>query len=116
VPKITAPVIFTLGADHGVAAEGVSAYPQAVTAQMLENFLSGGAAVSVLARQVGVRVLVADLGVVADVLPRPGLVVRQVGRGAANLARGPAMSRGQAVEAIEIGAGLVGGAAPAAPA
>src|SRR6266545_1730018 len=62
-PSVAAPVIFTFVADHGVVAEGVSAYPQSVTAQMVENFLRGGAAVNVLARQAGARVVVADLGV-----------------------------------------------------
>ena len=65
VPRIEAPVIFTLAADHGVATEGVSAYPQAVTAQMVENLARGGAGVNVLARHVGARVVVADLGVAA---------------------------------------------------
>ncbi len=111
-PRLTAPVIFTLAADHGVVAEGVSAYPQAVTAQMLENFLDGGAGVNVLARQVGARVVVADLGVALDLAPRPRLVVRKLGRGTANLARGPAMAREHAAAAIEIGASLVEEAAP----
>jgi nicotinate-nucleotide--dimethylbenzimidazole phosphoribosyltransferase len=111
-PRLMTPVIFTLAADHGVVAEGVSAYPQTVTAQMVENFLSGGAGVNVLARQAGARVVVADLGVVLDLPPRSGLVVRKVGRGTANLAQGPAMSREQAAAAIEIGAGLVEEAGP----
>jgi nicotinate-nucleotide--dimethylbenzimidazole phosphoribosyltransferase len=106
-PRVSRPVIFTLAADHGVVAEGVSAYPQAVTAQMVENFCRGGAAVNVLARQAGARVVVADVGVAADVAPHPSLVVRKVGRGTADLARGPAMTRKQAEAAVEIGAALV---------
>jgi nicotinate-nucleotide--dimethylbenzimidazole phosphoribosyltransferase len=111
-PRVVAPVIFTLAADHGVVAEGVSPYPQAVTCQMVENFGRGGAAINVLARQVGVRVVVADLGIAGDVAPWPGLVVEKVGRGTANLARGPAMTREEARAAIGIGARLVEDAAP----
>ena len=105
-PRVTAPVIFTLAADHGVVAEGVSAYPQSVTAQMVENFLRGGAAVNVLARQAGARVVVADFGVATPLGAPAGLVVRRLGAGTASLARGPAMSREQAVQALEAGAGL----------
>jgi len=64
-PPLRDPVIFTLAGDHGVVAQGVSAYPQIVTAQMVENFLRGGAAVNVLARRAAARVVVADLGVAA---------------------------------------------------
>jgi nicotinate-nucleotide--dimethylbenzimidazole phosphoribosyltransferase len=105
-PSVAHPVVFTFAADHGVVAEGVSAYPQVVTAQMVENFLRGGAAVNVLARQAGARVVVADFGV-ASPLPRaPGLVACPIGPGTANMAAGPAMSRAQAVGAIESGARL----------
>ncbi len=105
-PSVEHPVIFTFAADHGVVAEGVSAYPQSVTGQMVENFLRGGAAVNVLARQAGARVVVADLGVASPLPAAQDLIVRRVGAGTANMARGPAMSREQAVHAIEIGAGL----------
>ncbi len=105
-PRVAAPVIFTFAGDHGVAAEGVSAYPQVVTAQMVENFLRGGAAVNVLARQAGARVIVADLGVASPLAGGPGLVSRPVAPGTANMARGPAMTRAQAARAIETGAGL----------
>jgi nicotinate-nucleotide--dimethylbenzimidazole phosphoribosyltransferase len=105
-PRVTAPVIFTFAADHGVVAEGVSAYPQSVTAQMVENFLRGGAAVNVLARQAGARVVVADLGVATPLGAPPGLVVRRVAAGTANMTHGPAMTRAQAVEALEAGAAL----------
>jgi nicotinate-nucleotide--dimethylbenzimidazole phosphoribosyltransferase len=111
-PCVTAPVIFTLAADHGVAAEGVSAYPQAVTAQMVENFCRGGAAVNVLARRAGARVVIADLGVATALSPHPELVDRKIASGTANLARGPAMSRAGALAAIAAGAELVGAAAP----
>src|SRR5437867_12315370 len=72
-PEVGHPVIFTFAADHGVTAEGVSAYPQAVTAQMVENFLRGGAAVNVLARQAGARLVVADFGVAAPLTRSTGL-------------------------------------------
>ena len=72
-PPVREAVIFTLAGDHGVVAEGVSAYPQVVTAQMVENFLNGGAAVNVLARHVGARVVVADFGIAGPYLDRPGL-------------------------------------------
>src|SRR5205809_7058067 len=68
-PRVERPVVFVFAADHGVVAEGVSAYPQIVTAQMVENFLAGGAAINVLARQAGPRVVVADFGV-AGPFPR----------------------------------------------
>src|SRR5258706_393261 len=105
-PAVARPVIFTFAADHGVVAEGVSAYPSVVTAQMVENFLRGGAAVNVLARQAGARVVVADFGVAAPLGERPGLVARRFGPGPRNMALGPAMTREEAVAAIEAGAGL----------
>jgi nicotinate-nucleotide--dimethylbenzimidazole phosphoribosyltransferase len=101
-----APVLFTFAGDHGVVREGVSAYPQAVTGQMVENFLRGGAAVNVLARQAGARVVVADLGVAAPLSPSPGLAVHRVAAGTGNIAMGPAMTGAQAVQAIEAGARL----------
>jgi nicotinate-nucleotide--dimethylbenzimidazole phosphoribosyltransferase len=105
-PEVRHPVIFTFAADHGVAAEGVSAYPQVVTAQMVENFLRGGAAVNVLARQAGARLVVADFGVAAPLERSERLVACPIGPGTANIAAGPAMTREQAVRAIEIGAAL----------
>src|SRR5437667_4518396 len=95
-PCVERPVIFTFAADHGVVAEGVSAYPQSVTAQMVENFLRGGAAVNVLARAAGARVVVADFGVATLLGPRPDLIARRFGPGTRNMAAGPAMTREQA--------------------
>lgn len=106
-PAMGEAVIFTLAGDHGVVAEGISAYPQVVTSEMVENFLNGGAAVNVLARQVGARVVVADLGIAGPVLHHSGLQQRRVAPGTANLARGPALFRDQAAAAIEAGAALV---------
>jgi nicotinate-nucleotide--dimethylbenzimidazole phosphoribosyltransferase len=105
-PTVDRPVIFTFAADHGVAAEGVSAYPQSVTTQMLENFLAGGAAINVLAKQAGARLVVADFGVIGPVATSRGLHSRRRGPGTANMAVGPAMSRPDALTAIEDGAAL----------
>jgi nicotinate-nucleotide--dimethylbenzimidazole phosphoribosyltransferase len=102
-PVINHKAVVVFAADHGVAAEGVSAYPQEVTAQMVRNFLRGGAAISVLARQAGAVVRVVDIGVAAALPPLPGLLARKVRPGTANMARGPAMSRDEARQAVEIG-------------
>jgi nicotinate-nucleotide--dimethylbenzimidazole phosphoribosyltransferase len=106
-PKVDRRLIFTLAADHGVATCGVSAYPQAVTAQMVGNFLRGGAAVNVLARYARARVVVADFGVTADLGERPGLARCRIGPGSKDMSSGPAMTRSEAQHAIEAGAGLV---------
>jgi nicotinate-nucleotide--dimethylbenzimidazole phosphoribosyltransferase len=105
-PRVEHPVIFTFAADHGVAAEGVSAYPQVVTAQMVENFVRGGAAVNVLARQAGARVVVADFGVASPLAAAPAVRSCAIGAGTRNIAVGPAMTREEAVRAVEAGAGL----------
>jgi nicotinate-nucleotide--dimethylbenzimidazole phosphoribosyltransferase len=99
-PKINDKVILTVAADHGVTMEGVSAYPQEVTAQMVLNFLGGGAAINVLAKGAGARVVVVDAGVAAELPSHPELVSRRVGPGTANFAQGPAMSRMEAETAI----------------
>jgi nicotinate-nucleotide--dimethylbenzimidazole phosphoribosyltransferase len=106
-PVIRHKAVIVVAGDHGVAAEGVSAYPQEVTAQMVYNFLRGGAAINVLARHGGVRVVVVDAGVAADLEPHPALKIRKIGYGTGNIARGPAMSREQAVQALETGIALV---------
>ena len=106
VPRVKGPVIFTFAADHGVAAEGVSAYPQSVTAQMLQNFLRGGAAVNVLARDARARVVVADFGVVHPVPRVESLIDCRLGPGTASMARGPAMTSEQALAALDAGARL----------
>lgn len=106
-PPLANAVIFTLAADHGVSAEGVSAYPREVTAQMVLNFLRGGAAINVLAREVGARVVVADIGVDADLPADPELRAVKVRRGTASITHGPAMSLAEAQQAIEVGRQLV---------
>lgn len=102
LPAIGDRTVIVMAGDHGVVSEGVSAYPQEVTAQMVLNFIAGGAGINVLARQAGARVVVVDLGV-AQPLAHPLLVQRNVRRGTDNLARGPAMSGPEAVAAIEAG-------------
>jgi len=107
LPEIEHKVVVTMAADHGVAAEGVSAYPQEVTRQMVSNFLRGGAAINVLGRHTCTRVVVVDMGVAADIAPHPGLVDRKVAPGTGNIARGPAMTRDQAIQALLSGVGVV---------
>lgn len=106
-PRFPRKTVVVLAADHGVAAEGVSAYPQAVTAQMVRNFLAGGAAINVLARQAGARIVVADLGVAADLPAHPALIRRRIGPGTSNLALGPAMTAGETSAAIAAGVEIV---------
>ena len=101
-PRVSPPGIIVFAADHGVAEEGVSAYPQEVTAQMVRNFLQGGAAINVFARQIGALLEVADVGV-AQPLEASGLVSRKVRYGTANFLKEPAMSQEEAVAAIEAG-------------
>lgn len=103
-PRVDNKVLFVCCGDHGVCDEGVSAYPREVTAQMVYNFLRGGAAISVLARQFGIAVKVVDLGVDHEFPPElPELIQRKVARGTANFVSGPAMTHAQAVQAIEAG-------------
>jgi len=106
-PPLRHAVIFTLAADHGVAVEGVSAYPREVTAQMVLNFLRGGAAINVLAREVGARVVIADVGVDGELPRHPELRAAKVRRGTANFTLGPAMTTDEAELAIETGRRLV---------
>ncbi|MBI1794466.1 MAG: nicotinate-nucleotide--dimethylbenzimidazole phosphoribosyltransferase [Chloroflexi bacterium] len=104
IPTIQDKVIITMAGDHGVAAEGVSAFPQEVTPQMVLNFLRGGAAINVLARHVGARVVVVDMGAASEIQDASGkLVRRRAGSGTANMAKGPAMTREQATESIRSG-------------
>ncbi|MES3015488.1 MAG: nicotinate-nucleotide--dimethylbenzimidazole phosphoribosyltransferase [Pseudomonadota bacterium] len=106
-PQLLAPQLVVFAADHGLAAQGVSAYPSEVTAQMVENFLAGGAAVSVLARQHGLALTVVDAGVRSEIAPRAGLLIARIAAGTADASLGPAMSAPQCGEAIERGRGVV---------
>lgn len=102
-PSMSNKVIFTCAGDHGVTSEGISAFPKEVTTQMVSNFLNGGAGISVLAKHVGARVVVVDMGVAADFARHPGLVIKKIGYGTANMASGPAMTREEALASIEGG-------------
>jgi len=110
MPEINDKVIMTLAGDHGIAEEGVSAYPKEVTPQMVYNFLSGGAAINVLARYIGARVVVVDMGVAADIKFEPSkqhqsyeFIEKKIAYGTANMAKGPAMSYDDAKKSIEAG-------------
>src|SRR4029077_12908002 len=105
--RVENPVGLVFAADHGVAQLGVSAYPREVTAQMVLNFLGGGAAISVLAREVGARVVVADMGVDAVLPAHEGLRAVKVRRGTKSITRGPAMSEAEAAQAIDAGRQMV---------
>ncbi|WP_189466478.1 nicotinate-nucleotide--dimethylbenzimidazole phosphoribosyltransferase [Litchfieldella qijiaojingensis] len=101
-PRVTPPGVLVFAADHGVAAEGVSAFPQEVTAQMVANFAGGGAAINVFARQIGARLEVIDVGV-ATKLVVPDVVHEKVRPATANFIDADAMTRDEAVQAIEVG-------------
>ena len=101
-PEMRRKVVIVMAGDHGVTAEGVSAYPAEVTPQMVYNFLRGGAAINALAKFAGARVVIVDIGVAADIA-HPDLISRKVAYGTANMAKGAAMTREQMVEAISVG-------------
>ena len=104
-PPLPEPAcVAVFAADHGVHAQGVSPWPQEVTAQMVANFLAGGAVVNAFAAQAGAEVTVVDVGVAADLEPVPGLLPRKIARGTADFTEGPAMTRDQATAALVIGA------------
>ena len=105
-PMITHKVVTIMAGDHGVVAEGVSAYPSEVTPQMVMNFVFGGAAINVLAKHVGARVTIVDMGV-ASQIDHPDVLNRNIAPGTQNIARGPAMTRAQAVQALEAGVQVV---------
>ena len=101
-PAFEKKAVIVMAGDHGVCEEGVSAFPAAVTPQMVLNFINGGAAVNVLARQAGAKVVCVDVGVNAD-LEHDQLISRKVRYGTANMAKGPAMSKDEALAAIQAG-------------
>lgn len=106
LPVIDNKLVVTMAGDHGVTGEGVSNYPKDVTAQMVHNFLSGGAAVNVLARHVGARVIVVDMGVAADI-DHPNLIDKKIAYGTDNIMKGPAMSYRDAEKSISAGAKIL---------
>ena len=103
IPEVRGKAVIVVAGDHGVAFEGVSAYPAEVTPQMVFNFLGGGAAINVLAGHAGADIMVIDAGVAVDLEPQAGLTIAKVGYGAGNIAMGPAMSRAEGIRCLEIG-------------
>ncbi len=102
-PALKNKIIFTFAGDHGVTEEGISAFPKEVTPQMVYNFLRGGAGINVLANHVGARVVVVDAGVASDLESGNGLLVKKINYGTKNMTKGPAMTREEAIRAIEAG-------------
>jgi nicotinate-nucleotide--dimethylbenzimidazole phosphoribosyltransferase len=107
LPRIQHKAIAVMAADHGVTAEGVSAFPPEVTPAMVLNFAAGGAGINVIGRHVGARVIVTDVGVNADLAAAEGIRHRKIRMGTANMAQGPAMTREECLAAIEVGIELV---------
>ncbi|HEY7719332.1 MAG TPA: nicotinate-nucleotide--dimethylbenzimidazole phosphoribosyltransferase [Pedococcus sp.] len=105
-PVPARPAVAVFAGDHGVHAQGVTPWPQEVTAQMVANLAAGGAVVNALARQVGASVTVVDVGVAADLPDAPNLLRHNVARGTADLSTGPAMTAEQALTALEVGIGV----------
>lgn len=106
-PELSSKVVMVMAGDHGVVKEGVSAFPQEVTPQMVLNFLCEGAAINVLSNLAGAKVVVADVGVVGEPIKHPRLKMRKIRQGTRNMAREAAMTREEAVAAIEAGIELV---------
>ncbi len=102
-PRLGPGAVFVMAGDHGVAAEGVSLFPSEVTAQMVANFVGGGAAINVLSRAAGARVVVTDVGVASDMPAAFGLYSKKIAHGTGNITHGPAMSREEARRSIEAG-------------
>jgi nicotinate-nucleotide--dimethylbenzimidazole phosphoribosyltransferase len=106
-PPVPAPAaVAVFAGDHGVLAEGVTPWPQDVTGQMVQNFVAGGAAINVLARQTGARVIVVDVGVATELDAAPGLAREKVRTGTGNIAREPAMTIAEARQALDVGAAV----------
>ena len=106
-PSLNRPCIMIFAGDHGVVESGVSAYPQTVTAQMVANFLSGGAAISVFAKQHQLELLIVDAGVNADLASHPRLIDAKIGKGTNNFLMHPAMTTEDCTQALQVGARLV---------
>lgn len=102
VPAISGKTVLIMAGDHGVVEEGVSAWPSEVTVQMLQNFVAGGAAINVLARYIGAKVVLVDVGVKGQ-LALPAVHSCKVRPGTANMTKGPAMSKEEAAKAIQVG-------------
>jgi len=107
IPLIEKKAVIVMAADHGVAAKGTSAYPQEVTPQMVLNFLHGGAGINVIARKVGARVIIVDMGVAGVLKKQPGLLSKRIANGTRDMSTGPATSLEEAARAIETGIEIV---------
>jgi nicotinate-nucleotide--dimethylbenzimidazole phosphoribosyltransferase len=107
LPSLENKAIVVMAADHGAVAEGVSAYPQEVTRQMVANFLNGNAAINILARHTGVRLVFVDMGVIGGFEPHPSLLCKMIDFGTKDMTKGPAMSRQQAMDTLEAGISVV---------
>ncbi|MFL0361503.1 nicotinate-nucleotide--dimethylbenzimidazole phosphoribosyltransferase [Bacillus sp. PK3_68] len=101
-PEVLPPGVIVFAADHGIVQEGVSAFPQEVTAQMVENMVNGGAAINVFSRQIGAQFKVVDVGVAADVVDE-GVIHKKVRRGTASFLNEAAMTREEAIQALSVG-------------
>ncbi len=106
-PALNHKLIITMAGDHGVVEEGISAFPQEVTSQMVYNFLRGGAGINVLAKHVGAKVQVVDMGVATDLERSPELIIKKIGYGTRNFTEGLAMSPEEALQSIEAGIEIV---------
>lgn len=106
-PKLNQPCILVFAGDHGIVEAGVSSYPQTVTAQMVANFLAGGAAISVFTRQNNIDLLIVDAGVNADLNSHPKLIEAKIGKGTQNFLTDPAMTAEECANALQAGADLV---------
>ncbi len=106
IPDMPKKLSILMAADHGVVEEGVSAFPQEVTVEMIDNFISGGAAMNVLSKHVGCDLWIADIGVKEDISDKKGILHRKVANGTRNMAKGPAMTRDEAAAAMEVGISL----------
>ncbi len=103
-PSLKNKVIFTMAGDHGVVEEGVSVFPQEVTPQMVDNFIKGGAGINILARHIGARVVVVDMGVASELkIKSEKLKIKKIGYGTKNMAKESAMTREEAIKSIEAG-------------
>jgi nicotinate-nucleotide--dimethylbenzimidazole phosphoribosyltransferase len=107
LPQIKQKAVIVMAADHGVATRGTSAYPQEVTAEMVLNFLHGGAGINVISRQVGARVVIVDMGVAKKLESHPGLISRRIADGTQDMSKGPAMTVAQATRSVEAGIEIV---------
>jgi len=106
-PLIKHKSLIVMVADHGVVAEGTSAYPQEVTSQMVLNFIRGGAAINVICRQLGIKVMVVDIGIAGKTSSYMGIIHKKIAQGTQNMCKRPALTPDQAIQAIETGIEIV---------